>query len=137
MPLIEVLKKEGLVGSAAVVTRYFGGILLGAGGLARAYARAGRLALQESGVCRWTRHLKAEFTLPYALQGKWENEQKSGVCRVLEKDFDENVRYRVLVKKEKFDLLKEILLDLSGGKTEPAITGEFFAEDEAPERRRA
>ena len=50
MPIIEVMKARGVVNCAVVVTRYFGGILLGAGGLTRAYGKAARDALSAAGV---------------------------------------------------------------------------------------
>ena len=50
MPVLEVIKREGLTGVCVVVTRYFGGILLGAGGLTRAYGKAARDALSAAGV---------------------------------------------------------------------------------------
>ena len=50
MPIIEVMKARGVVNCAVVVTRYFGGILLGAGGLVRAYAQGSKTALDAAGV---------------------------------------------------------------------------------------
>ncbi|MBO4343459.1 MAG: YigZ family protein, partial [Clostridia bacterium] len=57
MPILEVLKREGLSGVCVVVTRYFGGILLGAGGLVRAYAKGAKLGVDAAGV--------VEFVPPY------------------------------------------------------------------------
>ena len=57
MPIIEVMKARGVTNCAVVVTRYFGGILLGAGGLTRAYTKGAKDALDAAGICRmglWT-----------------------------------------------------------------------------------
>ena len=56
-PMLNVFQRQGVTNTCCVVTRYFGGILLGAGGLTRAYARGARDALEAAGVCRvslWT-----------------------------------------------------------------------------------
>jgi uncharacterized YigZ family protein len=58
IPMLEVFRREGVVNAVCVVTRYFGGVLLGAGGLLRAYTKAAKDALSDAGISavrRWTR----------------------------------------------------------------------------------
>ena len=67
MPIIEVMKARGVVNCAVVVTRYFGGILLGAGGLVRAYAQGSKAALDAAGVVvmeKSARHMVERWTIP-------------------------------------------------------------------------
>ncbi|MBP5289274.1 MAG: YigZ family protein, partial [Clostridia bacterium] len=64
IPVMEVLKKESLTGVCVVVTRYFGGILLGAGGLARAYARGARDAIEAAGIASFCRFCRWRVALP-------------------------------------------------------------------------
>lgn len=74
MPVLEVLKAHGLVNVAVVVTRYFGGVLLGRGGLIRAYSGACKSALVKAGVVRMIPQLSAEVTVDYSISGKVQNE---------------------------------------------------------------
>lgn len=70
IPMLEVLKKNGLVGTAAVVTRYFGGIKLGAGGLVRAYSGSVAGALKECGLAEKVLMSTFSFSVDTASVGK-------------------------------------------------------------------
>ncbi len=70
IPVLEVIKKNDLTDVAVVVTRYFGGILLGGGGLIRAYSKGASSAIEEAGVVKKVKGLKLRFTLEYDLIGK-------------------------------------------------------------------
>ncbi|WP_346878558.1 YigZ family protein [Clostridium sp. UBA7791] len=70
IPVLEVIKKNDLTDVAVVVTRYFGGILLGGGGLIRAYSKGASSAIEEVGVVEKVKGLKLRFTLEYDLIGK-------------------------------------------------------------------
>lgn len=70
IPVLEVIKKNDLTDVAVVVTRYFGGILLGGGGLIRAYSKGASSAIEEAGVVEKVNGLKLRFTLEYDLIGK-------------------------------------------------------------------
>ena len=65
MPVLEVLRREGVTNVCCVVTRYFGGILLGAGGLTRAYAHGAKIALDAVGVARMDRYAVLLIACPY------------------------------------------------------------------------
>ena len=67
MPLLDVFIKQDIYDFCCVATRYFGGILLGAGGLVRAYSRCGTLALEASGVGVMREITQCAVTLPYSL----------------------------------------------------------------------
>ena len=66
-PMLNVLEREGVVDALCVVTRYFGGILLGAGGLCRAYTKAAKDALDAAGIARMQPWLRQSVTCSYAL----------------------------------------------------------------------
>lgn len=70
IPVLEVLKKSDLTDIVVVVTRYFGGVLLGAGGLARAYSKGASLAIGESGVVEKVLGVPLRITIDYELLGK-------------------------------------------------------------------
>ncbi|MBR2615683.1 MAG: YigZ family protein [Clostridia bacterium] len=129
IPMLEVLKKEELTGVCVVVTRYFGGILLGAGGLARAYARGARDAVEAAGICRFSKVFVAKASIPYALFPKAEFEIGVRSFRVTGKEFGEEVTLSFLVSESERESLSALLGDLSGGRIRVETVGETFAED--------
>ena len=70
IPVLEVIKKNDLTDVAIVVTRYFGGILLGGGGLIRAYSKGASTAIDEAGIVEKVKGVNLKFTLDYDLIGK-------------------------------------------------------------------
>ena len=66
LPVLEVLRKEGLTNAVVVVTRYFGGIQLGAGGLVRTYTAAAKNAVDKAGVVLWVPHAVFKVTSTYS-----------------------------------------------------------------------
>lgn len=70
IPILEVMKKSGITDCAVVVTRYFGGILLGAGGLTRAYTKGASIAVKNAGIVEKVNGIKLSITLDYDLLGK-------------------------------------------------------------------
>lgn len=70
IPVLEVIKKNDLTDVAVVVTRYFGGVLLGGGGLIRAYSKGASTAIEEAGVVEKVNGLKLKFTMDYDFIGK-------------------------------------------------------------------
>ncbi|GEN54442.1 YigZ family protein [Halobacillus faecis] len=77
VPILEVLKKRGLKDTAVVVTRYFGGIKLGAGGLIRAYGSTASEAINTTGVVKRQLMKEMKVTIDYHLLGKVENEVRN------------------------------------------------------------
>src|SRR5699024_1568276 len=77
VPMLEVLKKMNLKDTAVVVTRYFGGVKLGAGGLIRAYGNATSEVIREVGVVKRQRMQGFDITVDYTLLGKIENELRN------------------------------------------------------------
>ncbi|KFZ39930.1 MULTISPECIES: YigZ family protein [Thermoactinomyces] len=73
-PILEVIHAKKLVKTAIVVTRYFGGIKLGAGGLVRAYSQGASAAIEAAGIIRCQLHQKITFTFDYHFMGKMEHE---------------------------------------------------------------
>ena len=67
IPMLEVFRRAGVTNAVCVVTRYFGGVLLGTGGLLRAYTAAAADALSDAGISEVRRWLACEVSTPYAL----------------------------------------------------------------------
>lgn len=73
LPILDVLRRAGIQNACCVVTRYFGGILLGTGGLVRAYTQGAQLALQSAGIAKMSRFSTLLLCCPYALLGTVEH----------------------------------------------------------------
>ena len=69
MPVLEVIRQKGVTDTLVIVTRYFGGVLLGAGGLVRAYAKAASLAIEAAGIVRLEPGKEVRLTIDYTLYG--------------------------------------------------------------------
>lgn len=73
MPILDVLRREGITNVCCVVTRYFGGVLLGTGGLVRAYTKSAQLGLEQAGILEMNRYCVVLITCPYSLLGVVQN----------------------------------------------------------------
>ena len=135
MPIIEVLKARGVTNCCVVVTRYFGGILLGAGGLVRAYSRGAAEAVNACGVGVMHPTLRILVDVPYAMLSRVEFFLKSAPVLVEDKAFAEQVTLTLLVRDTDAAALEAKLIDLSEGTLEPVRFDEFYyawKEEEAP-----
>ncbi len=116
MPVLDVLQKEGLTDVCVVVTRYFGGVLLGGGGLVRAYSHACKLAVDSAVKMEMHECFEAVLKFDYTLYGKVEYSLPEFDVKVLSSSFTDSVTIELLVKEEKFEKLKEKLIDITNGK---------------------
>ena len=115
-PIFEVLRKEGLTDVACVVTRYFGGILLGAGGLTRAYAKGAKDAVNAAEIKLMCEAVLVEISLDYALYGRIAAIFAELGARVFSEDFSEQVTVCVHVRAELSEQLRNRLVDACNGK---------------------
>jgi len=130
VPVLDVLKKEGLTDVCVVGTRYFGGILLGGGGLVRAYSHACKLAVDEAVKMIMCECYEVEAECDYSLYGKISHVLPEFEVKVLDTLYENNVRVKMLVKAHLFSALCEKLTDLCNGhiKLEHSeITNDDFA----------
>lgn len=91
MPVLDSMRKRGCTDAAVVVTRYFGGTLLGAGGLVRAYTEAATGAIKSAGVITYTTYKKCRITVNYSDYQKIQSILSDMQMRVEETEFLENV----------------------------------------------
>ncbi len=96
-PILETLKKNSLTDCAAVVTRYFGGIKLGAGGLIRAYSHTAALGVAASKIVEMTAFRKLSLTLEYNFLATVENFLRNKKIRVANTDYADVVTTEVLL----------------------------------------
>lgn len=111
LPVLDVFRKNDITNFACVVTRYFGGIKLGAGGLVRAYSSAASQALKEAGICpiiEYT-YVVLEFAYPYL--DIIENKLKE--FEITSRDFSTNVKLTVLLPDSYLEQIINILVNLT------------------------
>ena len=115
VPILEVLKKEDLRNTVVVVTRYFGGIKLGAGGLIRSYIKGAKAGLDASKIIKKVLHIKIKFRIEYTLYGKVENELLANEYTVEDVIYDEAVNIVVICKADKTEELINLMKNLTSG----------------------
>lgn len=124
LPMLEVFRREGVRGFVCVVTRYFGGVLLGTGGLLRAYTKSAKDALDAAGlsvVRLWT---AVEIPCSYAAAERMKQELAACGGAVEAVDYGAAVTIRGLVPAEAVDAFRARIFDLSGGAVTAAVTGQ-------------
>lgn len=116
MPMLDLLKNEGFTNIAVVVTRYFGGTKLGTGGLVRAYTKSLSLALEGATILEKKEYVFSEMRLDYTLHGKFINYIKNNEGIILDDEiFTDQVQIKMFIKPEKFDKIKDEIIDMSAG----------------------
>lgn len=127
-PMLEVLLGRGLSDVVAVVSRWFGGVLLGAGGLVRAYGDAVRLAVDEAGV-RERRLLHTyDVSVAHAAVGRLESDLRVRDVVVLGADYAEQATLRLAVPAGGEARFETLLGELTGGSAVPRFTGESWTD---------
>lgn len=115
VPVLDVINKAGLTDVCVVVTRYFGGILLGASGLTRAYSQACSLAVAAARKMVMCQCSRISFSCDYNLYGKISYALPEFQVITEKEDFADRVNISVLVKSELCEKLRKKLTDISNG----------------------
>jgi uncharacterized YigZ family protein len=118
VPMLEVLKKKGLKDTVVVVTRYFGGIKLGAGGLIRAYSKATSEGLKAAGIVERRLMRVMHVKIDYTWLGKVENELRSSVYDIKDIHYLENVEIEVYVEEGQTQKFVEWMTEMTNGQSE-------------------
>lgn len=127
MPVLDVLVKSGLDDVAVVVTRYFGGILLGTGGLVRAYSSAAAAAIENAGVVTLRECARLKVTMSYNDHSRIGNDLKRAGASVVDTAYGENVELTVTVPETERESLCERLTELTAGRANVAVDGSVMA----------
>lgn len=118
VPMLEVLKKRQLKDTVTVVTRYFGGIKLGAGGLIRAYGKAVSEGINAIGIVERKLMRVMHTTIDYTWLGKLENELRSSIYKLKDIHYLDNVEIETYVEEEQKHSFTEWMTELTNGKSE-------------------
>ena len=135
MPIIEVMKARGVTNCAVVVTRYFGGVLLGAGGLVRAYSQGAAAAINACGVGVMHPTARYLMEIPYPMLNRMDFFLKSEPVIVEDKAYTDVITYTLIVRCRDEEGFLARVTDLSEGRVEPLRAEELYLpcseEDEA------
>lgn len=126
VPVLDVLLKRGLTDVCVVVTRYFGGILLGGGGLVRAYSHAASIACDAAHIMNMCLCRKIKIDTDYNLYGKITYLLPNFQTITLSSDFGSEVSLEVLVLSEKYDALIKELTEATNGAVSVTDCGELY-----------
>ena len=126
MPVLEVLKKRGLTDVCVVVTRYFGGILLGGGGLVRAYSHAASLACDAAHIMDMRLCHRLKISADYGMYGKISYLLPAFDTITVSSDFGSDVTLEILVLSERLEELKKELTEVTNGSVILTDEGELF-----------
>jgi uncharacterized YigZ family protein len=130
-PMLEVLRGRELTDVVAVVSRWFGGTLLGTGGLSRAYSGAARLALDEAGVVERVLQDLCEVEVDIAAVGRLEHDLRSRGARVLGVEYTGEALLRFAVPPAARGVIDEIVAELTSGTAAPKVIGQEWVDSAA------
>lgn len=123
MPILDVLRKENVTNVALVVTRYFGGILLGTGGLVRAYSQCAKLALDKAEIAQVVPLTTFTLQVGYADLQKIEPVLNAKQLLRLDAAYTNEVCLTLAIRSEEYDALASDLTDRTGGRALLTVTG--------------
>ena len=126
VPVLDILQKNELTDVCCVVTRYFGGILLGGGGLVRAYSTSAKLAVESSDILNMCECYAMEINMDYNLYSKISYILPQFEIKEISLKFEETVHLEIMAKEQFYNSLKEKLTDISNGKIEIKTIKKLF-----------
>jgi uncharacterized YigZ family protein len=126
IPVLEVIKKEDLRNVVVVVTRYFGGIKLGAGGLIRAYTKGAKIGLEAGIIVEKVLHHKLKVRISYSLYGMMENFLNTQGYIVDDIQYDDAVNIYVYVKFSEVERFINTVRDMTSGNADIEDIGEEY-----------
>lgn len=130
-PVLEVLLGAGVTNVAVVVTRYFGGTLLGTGGLVRAYTQAAQAGLAAAGIATMRYGTQLTIDLDYTDVGKVQYLLGNEQIEILDSRYAQDVEFDIRVPKERLEELTKKLTELTSARAKLEITGEGYYMDKA------
>lgn len=126
VPVLEVLRHEGLFDVCVVVTRYFGGILLGTGGLTRAYSQACKMAVDASEIMEMHKARIVTVKCDYSLYGKLNTIANDFGAKDISADFGETVSVSFMAKSDQINDIEAKIIDSTFGRCSFEVGGEIY-----------
>lgn len=128
VPILEVLKRQGLKDTVVVVTRYFGGIKLGSGGLIRAYGRATSEGIESTGTVERMLHFLMKVNIDYTWLGKVENEVRQSSYPLKEITYTDGVDLYLFVPIDEKEQFETWMIEITSGQAVITMENEQFLE---------
>ena len=116
IPKLEVMKKQGITDCAVVVTRYFGGILLGAGGLTRAYTKGASIAVTAAGIVEKVHGFKVSIEIEYDLIGKIQYLCGQNNWHIEDSEYTDKVILHIYAENITIPLIEKEVTEVTNGK---------------------
>ena len=129
--MLDVLNGAGLSDVVAVVTRYFGGVLLGTGGLARAYAEATRLALEQAQLVDRVMLDVCAVAVDHTAVGKLQHELRARGAKILGVDYEDQALLRLAIAPMARAVTEEIVAELTSGAATMETVGQQWIDQPA------
>ena len=131
IPILEVMKKSGITDCAIVVTRYFGGVLLGTGGLTRAYKKGASMAVKAAGIIEKVKGIKINVEIDYDLLGKVQYLCSQNIWYIEDTQYEDKVRFYILSEFETVQKIEEEITNVTKGTAimSREDEGEYFKEE--------
>lgn len=126
IPVLEVIKKENLRNVVVVVTRYFGGIKLGAGGLIRAYTKGAKIGLDAGIIIEKELFKKVKLRVDYSIYGKVENYVQNNRIAIIDTIYDDAVNIILYTSFKEYNSFIDEITDLTNGTALIEVIGEKF-----------
>lgn len=126
VPVLDTIRKSGVTDAVVVVTRYFGGILLGAGGLVRAYSHTAKLALEAAQIITYEQYTVMELSCTYSDYQKYLPELPRFGAVIDDTVYTDRVTVRFAVKDTVTEALCLRVREISNGSDAPVVTGKRF-----------
>ena len=126
IPTLEVIKKEDLRDVVVVVTRYFGGIKLGAGGLVRAYTKGAKVGIEAGIVIEKVKYSEVKIKIEYTQLGRIQNEIMNLGFKVKDTIYSEDVELIVYVRNEEAKSLMDRIIDITSGTADVSLGEEYY-----------
>lgn len=116
VPVLEVIKKNLITDVVIVVTRYFGGVLLGAGGLVRAYSKGASSAIKEAGIVEKVKGAALYISLEYDLLGKVQYIFAQNDWHIEQIEYSDKVKLKFFCEANKLEFIKGQIIEASSGR---------------------
>ncbi|CEN77090.1 IMPACT domain-containing protein [[Clostridium] sordellii] len=126
IPTLEVIKKEDLRDVVVVVTRYFGGIKLGAGGLVRAYTKGAKIGLEAAKIIEKVNYQEVKIKIDYNQLGKVQNEIMNMGYFIKDTIYEDNVEIIVYSKQDKLEEIINKITDITSATANIVLGEEFY-----------
>ena len=130
IPTLEVIKKEDLRDVVVVVTRYFGGIKLGAGGLVRAYTKGAKVGLEAAKIIEKVMYKEVKIKIDYNQLGKVQNEIMNLGYFIKDTVYEDNVEIIVYSKLEDVEVLTSRMIDITSATAGIVLGDEFYLSEQ-------